>query len=93
MLTITATLFLSQNIGDVTPQVPTGEIGDKVSMLLGWLMWGAVIWLIGALIYASATLGVSKKQGSSDGGSALMWNLIGAVVVGGASGLINGLVF
>ncbi|KIQ14153.1 hypothetical protein [Rhodococcus sp. MEB064] len=93
MLTTTATLFLSQNIGDVAPQVPTGEIGDKVSMLLGWLMWGAIIWLVGSLVYAAATLGVSKKHGGSDGGSALMWNLIGAVVVGASSGLINGLAF
>lgn len=93
MLTTTATVFLAQNIGDVTPQVPTGEIGDKVSMLLSWAMWGAIIWLVGALVFAAALLGTSKKTGGSDNGSAIMYNLVGAAIVGSAAGLVNGLVF
>ena len=53
MLTTTATVVLAQNIGDVDPTAPSGEFGDKVNMLMSWLMWGCIFASVAAIMILS----------------------------------------
>ncbi|WP_328813501.1 hypothetical protein [Rhodococcus sp. NBC_00297] len=87
------TVFLAQNIGDVEPIMPSGEFGDKINMLMGWLMMGCIFGSIAAASICSVKLGYDKLTGrGGDATGALGYILVGAVVLGSASGLINGLV-
>ncbi|MGN7135172.1 hypothetical protein ACTHQY_18040 [Rhodococcoides corynebacterioides] len=88
-----ATVFLAQNIGDVEPLMPSGEFGDKINMLMGWLMMACILASVAAISICSAKLGYDRLAGrSSDSTSALVYILIGAVILGGGAGLVNGLV-
>ncbi|WP_328810562.1 hypothetical protein [Rhodococcus sp. NBC_00294] len=87
------TIFIAQNIGDVEPIMPSGEFGDKINMLMGWLMMGCILGSVAAISICSAKLGFDRLAGrSSDSTSALVHILIGAVILGGGAGLVNGLV-
>lgn len=93
MLTTTATVVLAQNIGDVDPSAPSGEFGDKMNMLLGWLMWGCIFASVAAIMICGATLGYQRMTGGGgDSTGKLVGGLVGAVIIGGAAGLVNGLI-
>lgn len=88
-----ATDFLAQNIGDVSPTAPTGAAGTKILELLSWLMWICIIGAVGGLMVCGAKLAVSKIGGQGgENGSGLAWGLAGSILIGSACGLVNMLV-
>ncbi|MGU3438154.1 hypothetical protein ACNHUS_34740 [Actinomycetes bacterium M1A6_2h] len=93
-LTASATTYLAQNIGDVNPTAPDGEAGDKVNMLLSWLMWGCIIAAVAGLMISGAMLAYEKISGGgqSNATGKLVGALFGSIVIGAAAGLVNMLV-
>ena len=93
MLTTAATVVLAQNIGDVDPTAPSGEFGEKINMLMSWLMWGCIFASVAAIMICGATLGYQRMTGGGgDSTGKLVGGLVGAVIIGGAAGLVNGLI-
>ncbi|MEW1935501.1 hypothetical protein AB0362_25260 [Rhodococcus sp. NPDC079359] len=89
-LTAATTTFLAQNIGDVSPSAPSGETGDKVNMLLSWLMWGCIIVGVGGLMVCGAKLAIDKISGrNGENGAGIIAALVGSIIIGSAAGLIN----
>lgn len=89
-LAVSASEFFAQNIGDVNPTAPDGETGDKINMLLSWLMWICIIAAVGGLMICGAKLAVDKISGKTgDPGSGVLYALAGSIVIGSAAGLIN----
>ncbi|OZC83414.1 hypothetical protein CH282_15750 [Rhodococcus sp. 06-418-1B] len=85
-----ATTFLAQNIGDVTPSAPTGDAGDKILMLLSWLMWGCIIGAIAGIMICGAMLAFEKiTNGQGNATGKLVGGLIGSIIIGSAAGLVN----
>lgn len=92
--TITAATVsvLAQDI-DVVPTIPDNGVGEKVTMLLGWLMWGCIVAAIGGVMICGAMLAYEKISGGHGGATGkLVGGLVGAIIIGSAAGLINGLV-
>lgn len=88
-----ATVFLAQNIGDVDPQAPNGEFGEKITTLMSWLMWGCIFASVAGIMICGAMLGYEKITGGGGNSTGkLVGGLVGAVIIGGAAGLVNGLV-
>ena len=94
MLSTTATVFLAQNIGDVDPTPPSGEFGEKINMLMSWLMWGCIFASVAGIMICGAMLGYEKITGGGQGNATgkLVGGLFGSIVIGGAAGLVNMLV-
>jgi hypothetical protein len=84
--------ILAQNF-DFDPQPPTGGFGDKITELVGWVMWGCIIGSIVGIMICGSMLAYERITGGGGGASTkLVGGLVGAVVIGSASGLVQGLV-
>lgn len=94
-LAASATDFLAQNIGDVSPRPPDGPTGEKILLLLSILMWGCIIAAVAGMMICGAMLAFEKITGGGQGSNAtgkLVGGLVGSVIIGGAAGLVNMLV-
>lgn len=81
------TLILA-DIGNVSPSAPPGA--DKFETILGWTLWGAVIACVVGFIIAGAVLVYQRAQGgTSDAQAKLAWGMVGAVIIGISSTLVN----
>ena len=89
-LTSAATAFLAQDIGGVDPTLPTGEAGEKINLLMSWLMGLCIVGAVAGMTICGAKLAVSKISGTSgENGAGVVWGLVGSIVIGAAAGLVN----
>lgn len=81
----TAVLAIEFNI---TPEVPPGANGFL--RLLNWGLWAALLACVAAIVYNGAKMGWEKwNQGATTAPKALIATLAGAVISGGANGILN----
>lgn len=84
--------ILADGIGMIDPSAPP-VLGDKVNLILSWIIWGAVIACVIGMIFAGGYLAYGKMTGSGgDAQGKLIGVCVGAVIVASAGTLINTLV-
>lgn len=84
------TMILAE-IGKVSPSAPPGA--GKFEMLLGWVMWAAMIGSIIGIVIAGVYLAYQRSQGGGgDAQAKIGWAMVGAVIIGTAAGIVNMLV-
>ena len=82
----TAVLAIEFNI---TPELPPGANG--LLRLVNWLMWGVLLACVAALVFSGGKFAWEKwSQGQTGGVSMLIGSLIGAIVAGSATQILNG---
>lgn len=87
-----ATVSILAQDFDFDPKPPTGGFGDKITELVGWVMWGCIIASIVGVMICGAMLAYERLTGGGGASVKLVGGLVGAVVIGSAAGLIKYLV-
>lgn len=87
-----ATVSILAQDFDFTPTPPDGGFGDKITTLVGWAMWGCIIASIVGIMICGAMLAYERITGGGGGASTkLVGGLVGSILIGAASGLVQGL--
>ena len=85
--------ILADGIGMVDPTA-LPVLGDKVGLILSWIIWAAVIACVVGMVAAGGYLAYAKATGSGgDAQAKLIGVLIGAAIVAAAGTIINTIVF
>lgn len=73
---------------NISPEVPPGANG--LLKLLNWLLWGVMLACVAALVFSGGKFAWEKwTQGQSDAPKMLIGALVGAIVAGSASAILN----
>lgn len=73
---------------NISPEVPPGANG--LLKLLNWLLWGVMLACVAALVFSGGKFAWEKwTQGQSDAPKMLVGSLVGAIVAGSASAILN----
>ncbi|WP_433717301.1 hypothetical protein ACQP2U_43210 (plasmid) [Nocardia sp. CA-084685] len=84
----TTQILAAQDIGTPEPAPPPGA--PKVTLILSWVIWGAVIATVAGFIVAAAMLGWQRMQGGGgDAQGKLVGAMIGAALIAAAGTIIN----
>ncbi|WP_092808839.1 hypothetical protein [Rhodococcus globerulus] len=73
---------------NISPEVPPGANG--LLKLLNWLLWGVMLACVAALVFSGGKFAWEKwTQGSTEAPKMLVGSLVGAIVAGSASAILN----
>jgi hypothetical protein len=85
--TVTDTVLFAIEL-DINPEAPPGANG--LLKLLNWLLWGVFIACVAAVVFSGGKFAWEKwSSGSSDAMKMLVGSLVGAVIAGSASQILN----
>ncbi|OAK53792.1 hypothetical protein [Rhodococcoides kyotonense] len=89
-LTAVATDFSAQDIGGVDPTLPTGDAGEKINLLMSWLMGLCITASVAGLMICGSMLVYEKITGGGGNSTGkLVGGLVGSILIGSAAGLVN----
>ena len=84
--------MIMAEIGTVSPSAPP-VLGDKINLIMSWVIWIAVVGCVLGLIGAGAYLAYSKSTGQGgDSQSKILGAMIGAAIVASAGIIVNTIV-
>jgi len=88
LIALVMTSHVLADVPNPTPVQPPGT--DGVNTILGWMMWGGFAVAVGALIAVGilVALSLGRGEGGHVSGKVLM-PLLGAIIIGAASGMIG----
>ena len=66
--------------------------GAKLNVLLGWLLWIAILGCTAGVIITGAKMAFAWRSGGDANVGQLGWVMVGCILVGTASGIANALV-
>ncbi|REK78027.1 hypothetical protein DVG80_32445 [Rhodococcus erythropolis] len=73
---------------NISPEVPPGANG--LLKLLNWLLWGVMLACVAALVFSGGKFAWEKwTQGTTEAPKMLVGSLVGAIVAGSASAILN----
>ncbi|MFD4268146.1 hypothetical protein [Rhodococcus sp. NPDC058481] len=85
--TVTSTALLAIEF-DINAEVPPGANG--LLKLLNWLLWAVMLACVAAIVFSGGKFAWEKWQhGSSEAPKMLVGALVGAIVAGSASAILN----
>ena len=85
--TVTDTVLFAIDV-EINPEPPPGAGG--LLKLLNWLLWGVFIACVAAVVFSGGKFAWEKwSSGSSDAMKMLVGSLVGAVIAGSASQILN----
>lgn len=85
------TLYTLPMIPTPTPTAPPG-VGELLTKLLGWLMYGGMAAVVAGFIVGGITLSIENRNGqASENMKRIMYVAIGAIIIGSASALAGAL--
>lgn len=87
-----ATVSILAQDFNFNPTPPDGGFGAKITTLVGWAMWGCIIASIVGIMICGSMLAYERITGGGGGASTkLVGGLVGSILIGSASGLVQGL--
>jgi hypothetical protein len=80
------------DIPNPVSKTPPGGLDKKILDLLGYLLWGATAACVVGVIFVGARMALAHRGGNDANVGQLGWVLLGCILVGTASGIVNALI-
>ena len=75
------------------PKTPPGNIGTKITDVMGWSKWVALAVCVVAIFIAGARMAMGQRRGEGgEHASAVAWVLAGVIIISGGWAIISFLV-
>lgn len=72
-------------------QMPPGEIGEKVLLILKWVAALAVAACVGGVLYVAGRMAIAHRRGDEMNIAQLGWVLFSCLLIGSAAALVTAL--
>lgn len=73
-------------------EVPPGEVGAKITLILQWVAWFATAAFVGAILYTAVRMAIAHRRGDETNIAQLGWVLFACVLGGSASAIVAALI-
>jgi hypothetical protein len=89
--------LLSHVLSDPVPdpgsgQMPPGQVGDRVLLLLKWLAALATAAAVGGILWTGARMAISHRRGDETNIAQLGWVLFSCLLIGSAAAIVTALI-
>jgi hypothetical protein len=73
-------------------QMPPGQVGGKVLLLLKWLAALATAACVGGILWTGARMAISHRRGDETNIAQLGWVLFSCLLIGSAAAIVTALI-